>query len=172
MTTDIFCFYLQNSLIQTSQTGGQQYSDTSPLVIPASVDISKTVLHVSKDVLKPCRLNDNLASYYKAIFLSSKASSLSVCLSVCLSLSLSFYFLGFSHYFQYFIFSLFFYFLSLYVSITFSFFSFSLLVWFLSPLFLSYTHTPHPTPHPHLSSLMISFFFFLVPSSFSLNLFL
>jgi len=26
-----FCFYLQNRLIQTSQTGGQQYSDT-PLV--------------------------------------------------------------------------------------------------------------------------------------------
>jgi hypothetical protein len=32
MTTDNFCFYLQNKLIQTSQTGGQQYSDTSPLV--------------------------------------------------------------------------------------------------------------------------------------------
>ncbi len=29
-----FCFYLQNRLIQTSQTGGQQYSDTSPLVFP------------------------------------------------------------------------------------------------------------------------------------------
>ncbi len=24
MTSDIFCFYLQNGLIQTSQTGGQQ----------------------------------------------------------------------------------------------------------------------------------------------------
>jgi hypothetical protein len=34
MTTDNFCFYLQNRLIQTSQTGGQQYSDTSPLSIP------------------------------------------------------------------------------------------------------------------------------------------
>jgi hypothetical protein len=33
-TTDNFCFYLQNTLIQTSQTGGQQYSDTSPLSIP------------------------------------------------------------------------------------------------------------------------------------------
>ncbi len=29
MTTDILCFYLQNRLIQTSQTGGQRYSDTS-----------------------------------------------------------------------------------------------------------------------------------------------
>ncbi len=34
MTTDNFCFYLQNSLIQTSQTGGQWYSDTSPFSIP------------------------------------------------------------------------------------------------------------------------------------------
>jgi hypothetical protein len=31
MTTDNFCLYLQNRLIQTSHTGGQQYSDTSPL---------------------------------------------------------------------------------------------------------------------------------------------
>jgi hypothetical protein len=34
MTTDNFCFYLQNRLIQTSQTGGQWYSDSSPLVFP------------------------------------------------------------------------------------------------------------------------------------------
>ncbi len=34
MTTDNFCFYLQNRLFQTSQTGGQQYSDTSPFSIP------------------------------------------------------------------------------------------------------------------------------------------
>ncbi len=31
MTTANCCFYLQNRLIQTSQTGGQWYSDTSPL---------------------------------------------------------------------------------------------------------------------------------------------
>jgi hypothetical protein len=36
MTTDIFCFYLENRLIQTIQTGGQQYSDTSPFSIPCS----------------------------------------------------------------------------------------------------------------------------------------
>ncbi len=36
MTTDNFCFYLWNRLIQTSQTGGQWYSDTSPLVFPAT----------------------------------------------------------------------------------------------------------------------------------------
>ncbi len=34
MTTDNFCFYLQNRLIQTSKTGDQQYSDTSPFSIP------------------------------------------------------------------------------------------------------------------------------------------
>ena len=34
MITDNFCFYLQNRLIQTSQTGGQWYNDTSPLVFP------------------------------------------------------------------------------------------------------------------------------------------
>jgi hypothetical protein len=34
MTNDNFCFYLQNRLIQTSQTGGQWYSDTSPFSIP------------------------------------------------------------------------------------------------------------------------------------------
>jgi len=34
MTTDNFCFYLQSRLIQTSQTGGQQYSDTSLFSIP------------------------------------------------------------------------------------------------------------------------------------------
>jgi hypothetical protein len=37
MTSDNFCFYLQNRLIQTSQTGGQWYSDTSPFNIPWSV---------------------------------------------------------------------------------------------------------------------------------------
>ncbi len=34
MTTDNFCFYMQNRLIQTSQTGGQRYNDTSPFSIP------------------------------------------------------------------------------------------------------------------------------------------
>ena len=37
MTTEIFCFYLQNRLIQTSQTGGQWYNDTSPLSIPCII---------------------------------------------------------------------------------------------------------------------------------------
>jgi hypothetical protein len=37
ITTYNFYFYLQNRLIQTSQTGGQWYSDTSPFSIPWSV---------------------------------------------------------------------------------------------------------------------------------------
>ncbi len=37
MTTDNFYFYLQNRLIQTGQTGGQLYSDTSPLVFPGLI---------------------------------------------------------------------------------------------------------------------------------------
>jgi hypothetical protein len=37
MTADNFCFYLQNRLIQTSQTGGQWYNDTSPFSIPCCV---------------------------------------------------------------------------------------------------------------------------------------
>ncbi len=32
--TIFVCFYLQTRLIQTSQTGGQRYSDTSPFSIP------------------------------------------------------------------------------------------------------------------------------------------
>jgi len=34
MTTDNFCFYLQNRLIQTSQIGGQWFNDMSPFSIP------------------------------------------------------------------------------------------------------------------------------------------
>jgi hypothetical protein len=37
MTTDNFCFYMQNRLIQTGQTGGQWYSDTSPFIVPCTV---------------------------------------------------------------------------------------------------------------------------------------
>ncbi len=43
MTTDIFCLYLQNRLIQTSQTGEQWYSDTSHFSIPwGSITVSLT----------------------------------------------------------------------------------------------------------------------------------
>ncbi len=44
MTTDNFCFYLQNRLIQTKQTGGQQYSDTFPLVFPEKCNRTHAVV--------------------------------------------------------------------------------------------------------------------------------
>jgi hypothetical protein len=34
MTAYNFCFYLQNTKIQISQTGGKRFSDTSPFSIP------------------------------------------------------------------------------------------------------------------------------------------
>ncbi len=37
VTTDNFCFYMKNRLLQISQTGGQWYSVTSPISIPWSI---------------------------------------------------------------------------------------------------------------------------------------
>ncbi len=48
MTTDNFCFYLQNRLIKTGQTGGQWYIDTSPLVFPGILFESKTLAYMSR----------------------------------------------------------------------------------------------------------------------------
>ncbi len=44
-----FVFYLQNRLIQTSQTGGQWYSDTSPFSIPRLelVEVADSDKHTS-----------------------------------------------------------------------------------------------------------------------------
>jgi hypothetical protein len=47
MTTDIFCFYLQNRQIQTSQTGGQWYSDTPPF----SIACINTPAHYGKELI-------------------------------------------------------------------------------------------------------------------------
>jgi hypothetical protein len=44
MTTDNYGFYLQNGLIQTSQTGGQWYSDTSPFSIPWLTTLRNSLL--------------------------------------------------------------------------------------------------------------------------------
>ncbi len=46
MTTDNFHFYLQNRLIQTGQTGGQLYSDTSPF----SVELANLSIRVDLDM--------------------------------------------------------------------------------------------------------------------------
>jgi hypothetical protein len=48
MTTDNFCFYLQYRLVQTSQTGGQWYSDTSPFCIPWSTYRLQKILGVRR----------------------------------------------------------------------------------------------------------------------------
>ncbi len=56
-----FCFYLQNRRIQTSQTGGQWYRDTSPLVFPGTSN--KTFLFVTQTLLafyKPSYLNEEV----------------------------------------------------------------------------------------------------------------
>ncbi len=77
MTTDNFCFYLQNRLIQTSQTGGQQYSDTSPFSIPWFVHANsymktqhflvQIVLYKIVDTKKPSSSNWN-QSYEEILY--------------------------------------------------------------------------------------------------------
>ncbi len=52
MTSDNFCFYLQNRLFQTSLTGGQWYSDTSPFSFPWSVCPSKVLIFLSVHLSK------------------------------------------------------------------------------------------------------------------------
>ncbi len=78
MTTDIFCFYLQNRLIQTSQTGCQWYSDTSPFSIPCwnapkccHLSDSTLSVHIYVNIklgLK-CEVVKNALVYYVAIFI-------------------------------------------------------------------------------------------------------
>jgi hypothetical protein len=71
MSTDSFCFYLQNRLIQTSQTGGQRYSDTSHFSIPWPLII--TIAHhlkVCPNILcrkpKPARAAHSALEPYQA----------------------------------------------------------------------------------------------------------
>jgi hypothetical protein len=49
MTTDNFHFYLQNRLIQIGQTGGQLYSDTSPISVPWPNHSAETQLSNQKE---------------------------------------------------------------------------------------------------------------------------
>ncbi len=48
MTSDNFCFYLQNRLIQSSQTGGQQHCDNSPFSF-SWLQISIFICHQWRD---------------------------------------------------------------------------------------------------------------------------
>ena len=60
MATHNFCFYLQNRLIQTSQTGGQQYSDASPFSIPCTGANEATTNIVRFSPQFQCTLCDSL----------------------------------------------------------------------------------------------------------------
>jgi hypothetical protein len=74
MTTDNNCFYLQNRLIQTSQTGGQWYNDTSPFSIPCT-NITLTKISYTIDRLdQNTKSNNSLIARKKP--LSSKRCSL------------------------------------------------------------------------------------------------
>jgi len=78
MPTDNFCFYLQNRLIQTSQTGGQRYNDTSPFSIPW-VEPSPHHLTV-KGSVQPWLLSPDL--HYKT-FYRSNCCHIIISWSVC-----------------------------------------------------------------------------------------
>ncbi len=60
MTTDNFCFYLQHRLIQTSQTGGQRYSDTSPFGIPCCYSSLFVLWRKMLNKRDPCLVTDSL----------------------------------------------------------------------------------------------------------------
>jgi len=71
MTTDNFCFYLQNRLVQTSQTGGPLYSDTSPfsipwpnLLLPILIACTREVLLMGVELLVPTSPDQLLIIYY------------------------------------------------------------------------------------------------------------
>jgi hypothetical protein len=67
MTTGIFCFYSQNRLIQTSQTGGQQYSDTSPLIFPAP-----SIIHYLLDMSENILPGKNALAYFAGASVTKK----------------------------------------------------------------------------------------------------
>ncbi len=63
MTTDNLSFYLQNRLIQTSQTGDQRYNDTFPFSIPWTNPPNLFVRSVSENkkvALGKCSVQDNI----------------------------------------------------------------------------------------------------------------
>jgi len=70
----IFCFYLQNRLIQTGQTGSQWYSDTSPFSFPLNVPFPCTVyqgLTHLKVCFAACRYISCKGEYDSRVFGSS-----------------------------------------------------------------------------------------------------
>jgi len=63
ITTHNFCFYLQNRLIQTSQTGVQRYSDTSPFSIPW-YNCQSFHLSICPSVFSVCQMNASTSKFF------------------------------------------------------------------------------------------------------------
>ncbi len=75
MTTDIFCFNLQNKLIETSETGVQQYNDTSPFSIPWHTILVCTLYLLNAVWVKPL--------YYKILSINKQEGSVVMLSQVC-----------------------------------------------------------------------------------------
>jgi hypothetical protein len=72
MTTDNFCFYLQNRLTPTGQTGGQMYSDTSPFSVPwLQKDVS---FSVKQNVFGEKDLKNNWLAIFIELFCKLKTT--------------------------------------------------------------------------------------------------
>ncbi len=71
MSTDIFFSFLQNRIIKISQTGGQQYSDTSPFSIPW-VELQTWSLPSTERLWKPLSLRISVSG---SQILSTSSSS-------------------------------------------------------------------------------------------------
>jgi hypothetical protein len=73
MTTEIFCFYLQNKLIQNSPIEGQWYSDASPFNIPwqnyLKNDRKKVVLRMQLRLARKNLSRTNALAYATVGFL-------------------------------------------------------------------------------------------------------
>jgi len=77
MTTDNFCFYLQNSLIQTCQTGGQWYINTRPLVFPALAHGVRYIRYGDENVFITLTLDQHqlLVSFIRRLVVDSKSGA-------------------------------------------------------------------------------------------------
>ncbi len=82
------CFYLQNRLVQTSQTGGQRYSDTSPLVFPGCVKLNDQCIHWESSCFCP---NSTRKEIFKRTSLSKvRFFSAILCIAALRTISSSF----------------------------------------------------------------------------------
>jgi hypothetical protein len=72
MTSENICFYLQNRLIQTSQTGGQWYIDTSPFSIPCLDNTAMVVSGTNSIYTRKIFMQSAKASTMEALKKESK----------------------------------------------------------------------------------------------------